>query len=192
MFYFILSIIVISNLVATAYLYTQVSKKNVGIYKEIAESNAILPMPPRNPKFEDVDSDFQTLKDVIKSISLEEWVCEVIDDARLECYDVNFTNPVKTLHLRVRLRINDIYPEKIHLSWLNLTITLPDGKKDAVSFDTDNNIVKYKAISLAWNHVLKYHEDKNSATRKDFMDLKKAINDQLKTLARDSKLNSMF
>ncbi len=191
MFYLILSILVIANLVVSAYLYTQVNKKNEGIRCDIAENNVILPMPPPVPKYKDIDPEYKLLKDVIESIKLENWSSSVTDDARLECYDVVLVNPTSTLTVKARMRLKDIYPDTVHLSWFNITID--DGViKDARSFDNDDRFVKFLVIKLMWDYVIKYHENENKKATRELIEFKDAVNEQLKTLLRDNKLQSLF
>jgi hypothetical protein len=168
-----------------------VNKKNEGIRKEICESNVILSKPPPLPKIKDIDPEYTMLKNVIESIKLEGWDSTVTDDRRMQCYDVVLINPMSTITVKARMRLNDIYPDTIHLAWFHIMVD--DGvTKDTNTFDNDDRFVKFLVIKLMWDYVLNYHENENEKRKRELSNFKDAINEQLKTLLRDNKLNTLF
>ena len=122
----ILSII---QLLVVAYLgYKIVKIKKDKIVKEIKEEGIILPIPVRVPDFNQIDPNYQMLKDVIESIKVEKWdIIKFERDHMDNCYDIELLNGPGSLKVKCRLRVRDYGNRNLYISWFRLCCCISAG-----------------------------------------------------------------
>ncbi len=166
-------------------------KTKKDIIEEISQHNAILPLPAEPATYSTIDPEYQTLKDIIESAKIENWDCKIGYNINLESYEVDLTNITKTLCLRSRLRLYKSDEEKIYIGGVRVDINT-NGIKSNTIFDADLPIVKFLLTKFLWDYVLDYHEKMRAKEINEYVNLKNAIYEQLKTLTRDNKMNQLI
>lgn len=149
---------------------------------------------PRKPILKDIDPDNKTLSDVLESVKLEDWKCEVKEERSYldgGNYTITWDNPSKTVHLRGRLRMVESSGKvKKYEPYLGgFHISSGDGSLSFSDSDTD---VKNHIILFMWDYIVKYHENENKQIANSYKDSMVAISSKLTTLHRDRKLNTLI
>jgi len=161
------------------------------ITKEIKDSYednyVFLPKLKQLPNYNDVDPNNKTLRDIIKSMDIENWT---LDGYKSEyqggacyLYEFNLINPQKSLRITSRLRDYD------------------DGELRLVGFHvhSDTGIISYeeygsnKDLSILikeylWKIVCDKNQNEYDEQFSHYQKVKKAIDKELKTLRREETL----
>ncbi len=157
------------------------------LIKEIDKDNIRLPIPKYElPKMEDVDKEHCLLKDIIESIKLENWTCDVTYDSGYgsRSYVLLLENPSKTLTARSRIYLRDSLP-----SLSTFVIMKKDGN---LSYNCDNKEVNFLVLSGVWDYIIKYHDGEYSRKFEQYITLKESIESHLVTIRRDLALKKLL
>jgi len=168
------------------------SLKKEKIIKEIKDNYVVLPKLKTLPNYNDVDPNNKTLRDILKSMYIENWTLDHYkSDYGGLCYSYEFyfSNPQKSLKISTRLRnYND-----------GLESILPDLRLVGFNVKSDNGTISYgeneynKDISILikqylWKIVCDKNQDDYDEQFSHYLSVKESIDKELKTLRRDETL----
>ena len=188
-------ILCIIQILVIAYLgYTITKIKKNKIVKEIKEEGIILPNPVRVPNFNQIDPNYQMLKDVIESIKLEKWEIIKFEREHMDnLYDIELLNGPGSLKVKCRLRIRDYGDRKLYISWFHIFKMVNQNQHShVVSYDDNESVPRFLILNLMWDYVLDYHQKIHDEHIKHYLDCKKEIEKELKTLNRDKNLSQIL
>ena len=156
------------------------------ITREIKDSYLLLPKLKQLPNYNDVDPNNKTLRDILKSMDIENWTLDHYNcDYGGHCYlyEFNLSNPQKSLRITTRLRSYD------------------DGEFRLVGFHvkSDTGTISYnenesnKDVSILikeylWKIVCDKNQDEYDEQFSHYQTVKNAIDKELKTLRREETL----
>lgn len=178
-----------------AYLgYTITKIKKDKIVKEIKEEGIILPKPVGVPNFNQIDPNYQMLKDVIESIKLEKWnIIRFERDIMADCYDIELLNGPGSLKVKCRLRVRDYGDRDLYISWFHIFKMVDQTQHShVVTFNNDEGFSRFLILNFMWDYVLDYHQKIHDDHIKYYLDCKKEVEKELKTLNRDKSLTKLL
>src|ERR1035437_2319397 len=187
MIYFILTLLIFSQIVSLYLIFNKI--------KPVVKQPGILLKPiPSGVKYEDVDKNYQLVRDVIESCKLEDWSvlveAEMLVAASSSRYDVKLTSPSKDVVIRSRVRFYAI--DNVGGGVIKRQPYLPtfiiSSKNTSISIGGDSAI-ENELIEFLWGYIIKYHEDENTVSTIAYNNSIKEISSNLKTLSRNRKLN---
>ena len=146
-------------------------------------------IPPRTT-IEDVDVDFKTLKDIIKSIELENWDRKIEQDYSISfanSYNMDYCNQSQTIKVKVRMYLDFDDKLKIHTPSFGFIIVQANG--GAITYNGKS--MDYEIDSFFVQEIIDNHKAINSDITENYKRTIEYINKNLKTLNRDRKLNSL-
>lgn len=184
----ILSIIQLLVIVYLGYKIVKIKKDK--IVKEIKEEGIILPIPVRVPDFNQIDPNYQMLKDVIESIKLEKWdIIKFERDHMDNLYDIELLNGTGSLKVKCRLRIRDYGDRKLYISWFYIFKMVNQTQHShVITFNDNESVPRFLILKLMWDYVLDHHQKIHDEHIKHYLDCKKEVEKELKTLNRDKQL----
>lgn len=181
MIYFILTLLIFSQIVSLYLIFNKI--------KPVVKQPGILLKPiPSGVKYEDVDKNYQLVRDVIESCKLEDWSVlvepEMLVAASSSRYDVKLTSPSKDVVIRSRVRFGGgVIKRQPYLPTFIIS-----SKNTSISIGGDSAI-ENELIEFLWGYIIKYHEDENTVSTIAYNNSIKEISSNLKTLSRNRKLN---
>jgi hypothetical protein len=156
------------------------------ITKEIKDSYVFLPKLKELPNYNDVDPNNKTLRDIIKSMDIENWT---LDGYKSEygghcyLYEFNLSNPQKSLRITSRLRSYD----DGDLRLVGFHVKSDDG---TISYDENesNKDVSILIKEYLWKIVCDKNQNEYDEQFSHYQTVKNAIDKELKTLRREETL----
>lgn len=148
---------------------------------------------PRKPILKDIDPNSKILFDVIESVKLEDWKCEVKEERSYDggSYTITWDNPSKTTHIKGRMRMTEVSSSKSKKYEPYLGGFHVSTEGGSLSFGDSDDEIKNHIIVFIWDYIIKYHEDENKQITKSYNDSIAAISSKLITLNRSRKLNTL-
>lgn len=156
------------------------------ITKEIKDSYVFLPKLKQLPNYNDVDPNNKTLRDILKSMDIENWTLDNYKcDYGGHCYlyEFYFSNPQKSLRITTRLRSYDDGEFRL----VGFHVKSDDG---TISYDENesNKDVSILIKEYLWKIVCDKNQDEYDEQFSHYRKVKNAIDKELKTLRRDETL----
>jgi hypothetical protein len=162
------------------------------ITREFRDNYVVLPKLKKLPNYNDVDPNNKTLRDILKSMDIENWTLDHYNcDYGGHCYSYvfNLSNPQKSLRITTRLRSYDE------------TLSISNGELRLVGFhvNSDTGTISYeenesnKDVSILikqylWKIVCDKNQDEYDEQFSHYQKVKNAIDKELKTLRREETL----
>ena len=158
------------------------------ITKEIKDSYMVLPKLKELPNYNDVDPNNKTLRDILKSMDIENWT---LDKYKSEyegysysySYEFCFSNPQKSLRITTRLRSYDDGDFRL----VGSHVKSDDG---TISYDENesNKDVSILIKEYLWKIVCDKNQDEYDEQFSHYQKVKNTIDKELKTLRREETL----
>jgi hypothetical protein len=157
------------------------------ITREIKDSYVVLPKLKELPNYNDVDPNNKTLRDILKSMDIENWT---LDNYKREyegysysyLYEFYFSNPQKSLRITTRLRNND---DDLRLVGFHVK-----SDTGTISYDEteSNKDVSILIKEYLWKIVCDKNQDEYDEQFSHYQTIKNTIDKELKTLRREETL----
>ena len=176
---------------AIAFLgYKLYNIKREKIVDKIKEEGVILPNPVSVPGFNQIDPNYQMLKDVVESIKLEKWdIIKFERDHMDNLYDIELLNGPGSLKVKCRLRVRDYGDRNLYISWFNIfKMVNKNQHSHVVTFNDRESVPRFLILNLMWDYVLDHHQKIYDEHIHHYLDCKEEISKELKTLNRDKQL----
>jgi hypothetical protein len=183
--------ILIIQFSAIAFLgYKLYNIKREKIVDKIKEEGVILPNPVSVPGFNQIDPNYQMLKDVVESIKLEKWdIIKFERDHMDNLYDIELLNGPGSLKVKCRLRVRDYGDRNLYISWFHIfKMVNKDQHSHVVTFNDCESVPRFLILNLMWDYVLDHHQKIYDEHIHHYLECKKEIAKELKTLNRDKQL----
>jgi hypothetical protein len=183
--------ILIIQFSAIAFLgYKLYNIKREKIVDKIKEEGVILPNPVSVPGFNQIDPNYQMLKDVVESIKLEKWdIIKFERDHMDNLYDIELLNGPGSLKVKCRLRVRDYGDRNLYISWFHIfKMVNKDQHSHVVTFNDCQSVPRFLILNLMWDYVLDHHQKIYDEHIHHYLECKKEIAKELKTLNRDKQL----
>lgn len=132
----------------------------------------------------DLDTDLNLLKDVIKTISLELWECDIkyYKYENTDSYDILVKNKENTISIKSRLKIENDIPE---ISWFYIT-DIETGQYISYS----SNLICFEFL---WDYcITPYHQNIHKDEISKYNRVKNLIENKLTYIKRDRILNDIL
>ena len=157
------------------------------ITREIKDSYVVLPKLKELPNYNDVDPNNKTLRDILKSMDIENWT---LDNYKSEyegysysySYEFYFSNSQKSLKITTRLRNNDD-----DLRLIGFHVHSDTGIISYVENES-NKDVSILIKEYLWKIVCDKNQDEYDEEFSHYQKVKNAIDKELKTLRREETL----
>jgi hypothetical protein len=179
---YIVSVLVVMQIIS---FYLIFKKIRPIIIREKVKGIVLEPIP-KGAKIEDVDGTNELVRNVMRSIIVEDW------DVKIEKgYDERYEIKIKSKsNITVRCNIR-LYDSKPYLSSFDI-ISSERGYSDyhRVSIG-DSSVMKNEIITFMWDFILKFHEDENKSKMSEFNNNVSAIGSKLTAVNRDKKLKDL-
>ena len=157
------------------------------ITREIKDSYVVLPKLKELPNYNDVDPNNKTLRDILKSMDIENWT---LDNYKSEyegysysySYEFYFSNPQKSLKITTRLRNDD---DDLRLVGFHVHSDI-----GIISYgeNESNKDVSILIKEYLWKIVCDKNQDEYDEEFSHYQTVKNAIDKELKTLRREETL----
>ena len=183
--------ILIIQFSAIAFLgYKLYNIKREKIVDKIKEEGVILPNPVSVPGFNQIDPNYQMLKDVVESIKLEKWdIIKFERDHMDNLYDIELLNGPGSLKVKCRLRVRDYGDRNLYISWFHIfKMVNKNQHSHVVTFNDCESVPRFLILNLMWDYVLDHHQKIYDEHIHHYLDCKEEISKELKTLNRDKQL----
>ncbi len=169
----------------TIQVYTLILLKEKNKIPKPKSDEVYLAKIPKATSYTDVESDYKIFYDVMKSIKLEDWKCDIT--FHYDMYHVEFHSP-NGLRFISRVRIYDIdRKNEVSLGILQIT-----GTK-SIALDRESfGKLKNDALIFIWDYIIKWHEDRNTETKNEILYKITEISKKLKTLRRTEQLDKLL
>jgi hypothetical protein len=156
------------------------------ITKEIKDNYVFLPKLKQLPNYNEVDPNNKTLRDILKSMDIENWTLDHYNcDYGGHCYlyEFNLSNPQKSLRITTRLRSYDDGDFRL----VGFHVKSDDG---TISYDENesNKDVSILIKEYLWKIVCDKNQDEYDEQLSHYQKVKNAIDKELKTLRREETL----
>lgn len=187
MIYAVFSIAIISLLVFTLHLKSEVNRLSKKIEPETsADEVEIILIEKPMPKFEDIDSTSETLNSLLYTIKSEEWSCDTKKEISGSgwCYDVEFHKPNSKTHFRCRLRTFD---NKARIAWATL-LYIEGNESRTISFEKKNAQI----IRFIWSYIDKKNKIEIETEENRLIESKNIVSKLFKKLKRDKAIDKIF
>lgn len=169
----------------TIQVYTLILLKEKNKIPKPKSDEVYLAKIPKATSYTDVESDYKIFYDVMKSIKLEDWKCDIIH--QYDLYHVEFISP-NGLRLISRIRVDDIDKK----NEVSLTILQITGTK-SIALGKDNfGKLENDALIFIWDYIIKWHDDRNTETKNEILYKISEISKKLKTLRRTEQLDKLL
>lgn len=164
--------------------------KREKIVDKIKEEGVILPNPVSVPGFNQIDPNYQMLKDVVESIKLEKWdIIKFERDHMDNLYDIELLNGPGSLKVKCRLRVRDYGDRNLYISWFHIfKMVNKNQHSHVVTFNDCESVPRFLILNLMWDYVLDHHQKIYDEHIHHYLDCKEEISKELKTLNRDKQL----
>lgn len=157
------------------------------ITREIKDSYVVLPKLKELPNYNDVDPNNKTLRDILKSMDIENWT---LDNYKSEyegysysySYEFYFSNPQKSLKITTRLRNDDDDLRLVGFHVHSDTGIISYGENES------NKDVSILIKEYLWKIVCDKNQDEYDEQLSHYQKVKNAIDKELKTLRREETL----
>ena len=188
MLYFILSLLLISQIwsIAKIISFSKKKKESEDIVKRYQGVTTLAKIPEK-VSYKDIEPDWQTFYNFMENIKLEGWKAEVTEDQLKvrddSCWVINIISHDQKSSMSGRLRD---YGDGVFLSSCNIRAggtSLVVSKEDKISSDI---------ILFLWNYVIKHYENENQELINSYQSSIDRINAELKTLNRSKRLNNIL
>ena len=183
--------ILIIQFSAIAFLgYKLYNIKREKIVDKIKEEGVILPNPVSVPGFNQIDPNYQMLKDVVESIKLEKWdITKFERDHMDNLYDIELLNGPGSLKVKCRLRVRDYGDRNLYISWFHIfKMVNKNQHSHVVTFNDCESVPRFLILNLMWDYVLDHHQKIYDEHIHHYLDCKEEISKELKTLNIDKQL----
>ena len=153
--------ILIIQFSAIAFLgYKLYNIKREKIVDKIKEEGVILPNPVSVPGFNQIDPNYQMLKDVVESIKLEKWdIIKFERDHMDNLYDIELLNGPGSLKVKCRLRVRDYGDRNLYISWFHIfKMVNKNQHSHVVTFNDCESVPRFLILNLMWDYVLDHHQ----------------------------------
>ena len=162
------------------------------ITREIKDSYVVLPKLKELPNYNDVDPNNKTLRDILKSMDIENWTLDNYKcDYGGHCYlyEFYFSNPQKSLRITTRLRSYDEIAND-QCGELRLVGFHVHSDTGIISYDENesNKDVSILIKEYLWKIVCDKNQDEYDEQFSHYQTVKNAIDKELKTLRREETL----
>ena len=156
------------------------------ITREIKDNYVFLPKLKQLPNYNEVDPNNKTLRDILKSMDIENWTLDHYNcDYGGHCYlyEFNLSNPQKSLRITTRLRSYDDGDFRL----VGFHVKSDDG---TISYDENesNKDVSILIKEYLWKIVCDKNQDEYDEQFSHYQTVKNAIDKELKTLRREETL----
>ena len=200
------------SIILSVFLITQVYK-NFDLEKRVKHLEGefeppkivILEKIPDKITLSNVDPDHNIIKDVIESIDLENWSCNVEEEFRFSSYAYNLTfkNPSNSVEVISRFYLDPkeikerkFFSKKITKAFASSIGLFIIRSNDAyISYDKEESKgtpIESELCLFLWRKVLQYHINTNDELRLGYESSIKNIKSKLLTLNRDRKLQNII
>ena len=178
----IITLLVISQ-IATFYLIFKRIKPKI-----IKPDGIVLKPISKELDYSDLDPDFNTVFDVLKSIKMENWELEFEEEYSIgnNDYSIKFKSHDNNVRVRSRLCFygDDDNDDPYFIFYINT---------DGCSIKIDNKSpIKNDIILFLWDYVIEYHEGKKAKSKKYYESGIERISSNLKALNRSRKLDKIL
>ncbi|HPZ24291.1 MAG TPA: hypothetical protein PLC25_05570 [Bacilli bacterium] len=186
MIFFSIFLAMLSIAFCVIILFKLESIKLEKLEKIIKDNYVVLPKLKALPNYNDVDPDNKTLRDVLNSMTIENWTLDFYNYS-YDLYEFHFSNPQKSIKINTRLRSRDI--NTLVVAGFHVR-----SKEGVISYDeTESN----KDISILikqylWKIVCDKNQDKYDEQFSHYQIIKESIDKELRTLRRDETLLSIL
>mgnify|MGYP001024469388 FL=1 len=177
----IITLLIISQIANFYLLFKRIKPK-------IIKTDGVVLKPiAKELKYTDLDPDFNTVYDVLKSIKIEGWELDFEDKFSINnnSYTLNFKSHNNNIRVRSRISVYNREDRDIFLSFYINT----DGC--SIRIDTESPI-KNDIIIFLWDYILEYHENKRAESKVYYESGIEKISYNLKTLNRSRKLEEIL
>ena len=179
---YIVSVLVIMQIIS---FYLIFKKINPIIIKQKVKGIVLKPIP-KVAKIEDGDGANELIRDIMKTIVLEDWNVDIkyTYDDRYEIFIRSNSNI--TIKCAIRLYSNVPYLSIFRIIYAESG----DINRYSVSISGESGIAN-EVISFMWDFIVKYHEDNNETMISSFNRNISGIGSKLKAVNRDKKLKDL-
>lgn len=184
MIYFILSLLIISQFVTFYLIFNKV--------KPIIKPKGILLKPiPRSIKYDDVDKNYQTVKDVLESIKLEDWKVDIIFNTMIyDSYEISVISNSNDITIKCRISYDS--GDESSIPFLGYFI-ISDQQSKSISIDRElSSPINNDIIEFFWDYIVEYHNSLNNQQSIMYKKSITSITSKLKALSRSRKLNEII
>ena len=163
--------------------------KKESVVKSLKKDHHVVKKRKGYPNWSDADPNFQVLKDVVKSVELEQWNVTIEKRSIItDSYEVIFTNPSSTLALRTLLSVHDDQPT---ISRTQVRVYSDNVNYNSVMVD-DSDYAAELVLNLVWDAIIRHYDDLWSQRITDLNNSMETIKKRLKTLNRDRQLDKLI
>ena len=162
-------------------------KKETVVNVKIDRNNSlILRKQKENPTIEDIDTNYQLLKDVIESAKLEKWHVELERESLSNRNSFTITNPTKTITISARLYA-DGKPTIVGFRIKHSR----EGK--SISYSPEKNPMEnYLILEFLWDIILEENDKEFNKHKFDLTMTKETIEKELISLRRNKQLEKLL
>lgn len=188
----IFGVVLIGCIFAIIHLYNQVGKLK-SKERKVEKGEIILPAVKEMPSIEDVDPEYNLLKDVIESAKSENWIPEIKPHMMLGTilYSFFIKNNNDKLFISCNLTVDEDDMPRIG----GFVIGVGSSSGSGVSYRISREKNEYSyclVLQYLWDLILKKNESDYNSQWNSYLSSKNQIEKELTSLRRNKQLEKLF